>query len=62
MTLAGDEAEKTVEAADKKVGYSQVSWKVKAGAIGEYELKVASGGVTARDKVKIKIGGVFGSD
>ena len=58
----GETAEKTVEPPNKKAGYSQVSWRVKAGEVGEYEVKVKSGGVTARDKVKIKIGGVFGSD
>ena len=59
----GDEPEeKAVDAPDPKAGYSQVSWRVKAKDTGEYELKATSGGVTARDKVKIKIGGVFGSD
>jgi hypothetical protein len=60
--MPGENAEKEVPAANKKVGYSQVSWRVKAGDTGEYEVKVKSGGVTATDKVKIKIGGVFGSD
>src|SRR5262249_5034651 len=63
LAFAGDEPEeKAVDAADPKAGYSQVSWRVKAKDTGEYELKATSGGVTARDKVKIKIGGVFGSD
>jgi hypothetical protein len=63
LAFTGDEPEeKAVDAADPKAGYSQVSWRVKAKDTGEYELKATSGGVTARDKVKIKIGGVFGSD
>ena len=63
LSFVGDEPEeKAVDAPDPKAGYSQVSWRVKAKDTGEYELKATSGGVTARDKVKIKIGGVFGSD
>ena len=57
--MPGEDAEKTVPPANKKAGYSQVSWRVKAGDTGEYEVKVKSGGVTAKDKVKIKIGGVL---
>ena len=63
LSFVGDEpAEKAVDAADPKAGYSQVSWRVRAKDTGEYELNATSGGVAARDKVKIKIGGVFGSD
>jgi hypothetical protein len=60
--VAGQEEEKTVEAPDKKAGYSQVSWRVKAVETGEYEVKVTSAGVTAKDKVKIAVGRVFGSE
>jgi hypothetical protein len=63
LSFAGDEpAEKAVDGADPKAGYSQVSWRVKAKDTGEYVLTATSGAVTAKDKVKIKIGGVFGSD
>jgi hypothetical protein len=63
LALMPDEtAEKTIGAADPKAGYSQVSWRVKAKDTGEFELKATSAGLTAKDKVKIKIGGVFGSD
>jgi hypothetical protein len=57
--MPGEEAEKAVGPADKKAGYSQVSWKVKAGDTGEYDVRVKSGGATVKDKVKITIGGVL---
>jgi hypothetical protein len=60
--MSGEDAEKTVEPANKKAGYSQVSWRVKASDVGNYEVKAKSGGVTVSDKVRIKIGGVFSSD
>jgi hypothetical protein len=64
LAFAGDDdAEKHVDAPDPKAGYSQVSWRVKAGpTAGDYEVKATSAGVTARDKVTIKSGGIFGTN
>ena len=57
LSLAeGEGAEKQVEAGGD---YSQVSWRVRAGRLGDYTVRATSGTHEARTKVRIKNSGIF---
>jgi hypothetical protein len=63
LSLLPNEATEKAVDAPGKAGYSQVSWRVKAsGGTGDFGVRATSGGVTAKDVVKIRSGGIFGAN